>query len=137
MQQKTSPNWSIALKHFLLSGILFPIVFLLPTAAILNFVFKITPQSIGAIYYLIPFPMTVLGIWVGNIVATRQRSYTAIQSEAILKYSMLFLIISEILSLSLARNTKISIGFDIGWAVLRIAIYYVIGKKYIAKTIKE
>jgi hypothetical protein len=136
-QKKTSQNWSIALRHFLLSGLLFPIVFLLPTAAILNLVFKITPQSMGEIYYLIPLPITALAIWVGNIVAIRQRSYTVKQSEMILQYSMLFFILSEIISLSLVRNTKISIGLDIGLIVVRIVIYYVIGKKYIAKTIKE
>jgi hypothetical protein len=135
INKKKSKNWYVALTHFLTAGIFFPLAFTLFIIAIFDFVSRIEPSPITLFVYLISVPPTILGLWLGNLVAVKyiNKKYMVKNKNIILKYSVIYFIMYNLLFFG--ANVKFNIALMILITIVEIFIYYFISKKYIAKII--
>lgn len=131
--KKQSKNWYVAMTHFLTAGIFFPLAFTFIAIAILDYVFKIEVSPITFNIYAILFLPSMLGLWIGNILAIKyiNKKYIVKDKKIILNYSVVYLIIISILFFD--TDAKINIALLILLSIIEILIYYFISKIYIAK----
>jgi magnesium-transporting ATPase (P-type) len=144
LQKKNGKDWHIGLIHFLFAGIIYPygigLLFVLISVFILNLDIDFHNKELLPYIFIstITNAIVILGIWLGNgrFINIVSKSYYIKEKNWILVYSFVFYVLYVVIQLLRGEKNDMP-PINILFTVLELFLYYIIGKKYIVKTVSK